>query len=91
VAVVTLSNLSAFTLFACLYLLYKIVVRRNRITASDLSKEEIRALVQREIEQLRKSMPKESGQVQDIQLDKSMQQNNVVDQSKLLNYILLKS
>jgi hypothetical protein len=83
VAVVTLSNLSAFTLFACVYLLYRILVRRNRIAAKELNPEEIRALVQREIEYLRKSMPKEAGQVHDILFDATVQHDKSNNHGKI--------
>jgi hypothetical protein len=80
VAIVTISNLTAFTLFACIYLLYKIFSRRSRIQKQDMNSDEIRQLVQRELEQLRRGDPKfaDAGLPKDIELNVGEQLSEII-------------
>ncbi|KAI6204900.1 SUN domain-containing protein [Aphelenchoides besseyi] len=64
VAIIFLSNLSAFTLFTCVYLLYKVFTRRSvvqeKMKRETLTSEEIRELVEQEMERLKSTSPVQS-------------------------------
>jgi hypothetical protein len=66
---------------ACAYLLYKIFSRRSRIQSQNLSREEIRALVFKELDQIRQKnkLDDHADQVEDIHLMEPTQKQDHID------------